>query len=565
MQSINKLLKASTGLVLAVAAIAPVVQVKADASFILINEVEADDAAAGNDWVEIINTGSEAVDISGWFVTDEKGLERLGDGETTPLADGTVLQPGEVMVLEEGVNFNCGLGKGGDAVILFDGAQIEKDSFTWNENAKGTWSRMEDGTFADAPATKGTVNGEVEPVIDVVINEVESNGDNTDWVEIRNNGNTAVDISGWYVTDDKGVERVEGNETTPLKEGTILAPGAYYVFDGDSDFTFGLGKEDTVTVYQKDGTVVAEYSWNGHAAGTYARIPDGTGEFVDVPVSSKGTENKEAVPSEGKLVLNEINSNPDDWVEVMNTGGMDLDISGYELRDNADDHRWKFPDGTVVKAGEIYLVDAKDMGLVYDDNTDTYVSGTFEAAIGIGSGDSMRLFDAQGTLLDSYSWSEHAAYDGDNALASYGRYPDGTGAFCLMKETKGQPNDWYRPAIEINEVESNGDATDWVEVINTGDTSVDLSGWYVLDNDPVGHAGETTPLPEGTMLEPGALYVFEENRDFSFGLGDQDSVTLYAPGGAVVAEYSWNGHASGVYARIPDGTGAFVDTASSTL
>ena len=564
MQSINKLLKASTGLVLAVAAIAPVVQVKADASFILINEVEADDAAAGNDWVEIINTGSEAVDISGWFVTDEKGLERLGDGETTPLADGTVLQPGEVMVLEEGVNFNCGLGKGGDAVILFDGAQIEKDSFTWNENAKGTWSRMEDGTFADAPATKGTVNGEVEPVIDVVINEVESNGDNTDWVEIRNNGNTAVDISGWYVTDDKGVERVEGNETTPLKEGTILAPGAYYVFDGDSDFTFGLGKEDTVTVYQKDGTVVAEYSWNGHAAGTYARIPDGTGEFVDVPVSSKGTENKEAVPSEGKLVLNEINSNPDDWVEVMNTGGMDLDISGYELRDNADDHRWKFPDGTVVKAGEIYLVDAKDMGLVYDDNTDTYVSGTFEAAIGIGSGDSMRLFDAQGTLLDSYSWSEHAAYDGDNALASYGRYPDGTGAFCLMKETKGQPNDWYRPAIEINEVESNGDATDWVEVINTGDTSVDLSGWYVLDNDPVGHASETTPLPDGTMLEPGALYVFDGNKDFAFGLGDGDTVTLYAPGGAVVAEYSWNVHASGVYARIPDGTGEFVDTASST-
>lgn len=564
MQSMNKLLKASTGLLLAVAAAAPVVQVKANNSVILINEVEADDPSGGNDWVEIINTGSETVDISGWFVTDEKGMERFNDGETTPFADGTVLEPGAVMVLEEGVNFTCGLGKGGDAVILFDNTQSEKDSFTWNDNVNGTWSRMEDGTFVDAPATKGIANSTVEPVIDVVINEVESNGDATDWVEIKNNGSTAVDISGWCVTDDKGSERVDSNEATPLAEGTILSPGTYYVFDGDKDFTFGLGAEDTVTLYQKDDTVVAEYSWNGHASGTYARIPDGTGELVDVPISSKGTENKEAVPAEGKLVLNEINSNPYDWVEVMNTGDMDLDISGYELRDNADDHRWKFPEGTVVKAGEIYLVDEKDMGLIYDDKTDTYVSGTFTSAIGIGSGDSIRLYDVEGTLLDSYSWSEHAAYDGDNALASYGRYPDGTGDFFLTKETKGQPNDWYRPTIEINEVESNGDDTDWVEVINTGDTAVDLSGWYVLDNDPVGHASETTPLPEGTILQPGALYVFDGDRDFAFGLGKEDKVTVYAPGGAVVAEYSWSEHAAGVYARIPDGTGEFVDTASST-
>ncbi len=566
MHNRKKLFKISTGFVLASAAslsaFVPVVQVKANDSVILINEVEADDPNDGPDWVEIINTGNETVDISGWFVTDEKGLEVLD--KTTPLADGTTLAPGEVLVLEEDVNFTCGLGKSQDSVILFDDSQVQIDSFTWSGNAEGTWSRMEDGTFVDASGTKGIANRVVEPGIDVVINEVESDGDTTDWVEIKNNGTAIVDISGWYVTDDKGDERVDNNATTPVADGTVLAPKGYYVFEENTDFSFGLGKKDEVTVYQADGTVVAEYSWNGHASGTYARIPDGTGEFTDVSVSTKGTANVEDQPAEGKLVLNEINSNPDDWVEVMNVGDEDLDVSGYELRDNSDDHRWKFNEGTVIKAGKIYLVDAKHSGLIFDDATDSYKEGVFEDAISIGSGDSMRLYDGEGTLLDSYSWSEHAAYDGDNALASYGRYPDGTGAFYLTKETKGQSNDWYRPSVEINEVESNGDDTDWVEVINTGDTAIDISGWYVLDNDPTGHASETTPLPEGTVLEPGALYVFDENKDFSFGLGDNDQATLYAKGGAVVAQYSWSAHASGVYARIPDGTGEFVDTPDST-
>lgn len=39
---------------------------------VFINEVESDDPNGGNDWIEIVNTGDQAVDISGWFVTDDK-------------------------------------------------------------------------------------------------------------------------------------------------------------------------------------------------------------------------------------------------------------------------------------------------------------------------------------------------------------------------------------------------------------------------------------------------------------------------------------------------------------
>ncbi len=282
--------------------------------------------------------------------------------------------------------------------------------------------------------------------------------------------------------------------------------------------------------------------------------------MVLLPVVSVDAQERTA----STAVINEINSSPDDWVEIMNTGNTQLDLSGYEIRDNSDDHRWGFPAGSTVEAGELFLVEATTIGEIYDDESETYVSGKFEDAIGIGSGDSIRLYNTEKALIDEYSWTSHASYNGDAAAASVGRYPDGTGAFVLMPETKGTANSWYKPQIVINEIESNGDTTDWIEIYNAGSSAVDISGWYVIDDDPVGHAAETTPLPQGTILSPGENLVFDQNTNFTFGLGKADKATLINKDKVVIDEYAWTAHATGVYARISDGTGEFTDFATST-
>lgn len=415
-----------------------------------------------------------------------------------------------------------------------------------------------DGALEDA-ASKSTV----------VINEVESDAPNkgNDWVEIANIGSEAVDLSGWYLTDDKGEERKTEGQTTPLAERTVLEPGAFLVLEKTVNFDFGLGKADTAILYDGNGKQVDSYAYTSVAAGTWSRQADGS--FADAE-ATPGKINAAPEPSQPEpsakpaLVLNEINSSPDDWVELMNTGTEALDVSGYELRDNSVDHRWRFPEGSTIAAGALLVVDAKSSGLIYDDQAKTFAEGTFEAAISIGSGDSIRLYDKGSNLLDEYSWTAHASYDGDAAKASYGRYPDGTGAFRLTKETKGTANEYYAPTIVINEVESDGDATDWVEIMNTGMQPVDISGWYLLDNDPVGHKAGVTPVAAGTTLAPGALYVLEQNKAFTFGLGKADKAAIYDAGGDLIAEYEWAVHANGVYARIPDGTGEFQDFATAT-
>lgn len=425
----------------------------------------------------------------------------------------------------------------------------------------------------------------------VFINEVESddaNGGN-DWIEIINAGVTDVDISGWFVSDDKELERLEDGSAWRIADGTVLKAGEVLVLEDSINFDFGLGKADKAGLYNGDGQLLDSYAWSGHAVGTYSRVPDGTGDFVDQD-PTKGTlnavadedeskdENKDENKDEsnedgndstdsssnGKIVINEINSSPDDWIEFMNIGTEEMEISGYEIRDNSDDHRWQFAEGTKLGTGEILLVDAYAIGQVYDDQTGSYTEGEFQEAIGIGSGDSIRLYDSQGNLLDEHSWTAHASYEGSEAAASLGRYPDGTGSFTVMPETPGESNSWYAPQIVINEVESNGDETDWVEIYNVGTTAVDLSGWYLLDNDPVGHAKDVMPVAEGTVINPGEYYVFDQMTHFTFGLGKEDQVTIFNKDGSEVSEYAWTGHANGVYARIPDGTGEFVDFETST-
>ncbi len=73
-------------------------------------------------------------------------------------------------------------------------------------------------------------------------------------------------------------------------------------------------------MYDNNETLLDSYTYSGHAAGKYSRVPDGTGEFVDQD-PTKGELNiveKEELPTH-RLIINEINSQPDDWVENIYT------------------------------------------------------------------------------------------------------------------------------------------------------------------------------------------------------------------------------------------------------
>jgi len=244
------------------------------------------------------------------------------------------------------------------------------------------------------------------------------------------------------------------------------------------------------------------------------------------------------------LTVNEVESSggtPGDWIEFYNTGTSAVDLSGYIVKDNDDTHRFVVPAGSVVAPGG-YLV-AEEAALGY----------------GLGAADSARLFAPDGTtLIDSYTWTAHAA-------TTYGRCPNGTGPFVTTtSSTKGAANDCsvaVDRSVRINEVESNGGTPgDWIELINTGSSTANVSGYIVKDNNDA----NAYALPSGSTIPAGGYLVVEEAA-FGFGLGAADSARLFAADGTTLLDsYTWTAHAGITYGRCPDGSGAFVSTFSST-
>lgn len=389
------------------------------------------------------------------------------------------------------------------------------------------------GVLVAAPAAAATT--------DLVINEVESDGDTTDWVELYNPTASAIDASGLRMTDNN-----PSRTFTIPASSTVPAHGFLAVDVSVGTGNFGLGNGDEVHLW--DGsTEIDSMGYATHATTTWGLCPDGVGDFVTTLAATKGAANACAANPADVLVINEIESSGDlpDWIELTNTATVDVDAAGLVLRDNDDAHTYVIPSPSIIPAGG-FVAFTVDAGAT---------------AFGLGSSDSARLFDTDGTtLIDSATWS------GGHVPATFGRCPDGSGDFTATDSaTPGAANDCPLPAgaedLAINEVQSNdpADGPDWVELVNTGATDVDISGWMLADN------GSPVALPSGTVVPAGGYLQLVADVHFTFGLGNGDEVhLLLADGVTVVDEMSYAAHPATTWARCPDATGDFALSVAAT-
>ncbi|WP_211255137.1 lamin tail domain-containing protein [Microbacterium ginsengisoli] len=386
-------------------------------------------------------------------------------------------------------------------------------------------------TFAGLAAVPAAAVA-VEPLPTLVINEVESNGGIPgDWIELYNTGDAPVDAAGLVLKDNDDTHRFE------IPAGTTIAAHSAAAFDVET--AYGLGKADSARLYLGDGsTLIDSYSWTAHADETYGRCPDGIGAFVDTDAATKGAPNQCPPPAgAADIRINEVESNggtPGDWVELYNTGSAAVDLTGWIFRDNDDSHTLLVPAQTLQPGAYTWF--------------QTDVANGF----GLGSADSARLFLPDGaTVIDSYTWSAHAA-------TTYGRCPDGTGAFVTtLSSTQGSANDCQ--PLRLSEIESSGGTPgDWIELVNLSNTDVDASGYVLKDNDD----SHVFTIPVGTTIPALGYAAFDVES--AFGLGSADSARLFSPAGDLVDTYSWTAHAATTYARCPDPRGAFAVSAAPT-
>jgi hypothetical protein len=181
-----------------------------------------------------------------------------------------------------------------------------------------------DFTLLVQPKTTGPVGS--DPLVGLRINEVRTTGTPAnDFVELYNTG-AAVSGAAVNLVDSDG-----DSYTLPTQD---LAAGAYVVVDGADLHTAGvdLAAQDTLDLTESDDSLLDETSWTTNAAASWARYPDGTGDFAASSHATKGATN--AAP--GVLTQNDLivagvygadgTTFNGDWVELYNPTDHDISL-----------------------------------------------------------------------------------------------------------------------------------------------------------------------------------------------------------------------------------------------
>jgi hypothetical protein len=266
-------------------------EVSAVAGGLRVNEIETDGTP---DWVELINTGTEPLDASGYTL---KGSANV---VTYPVPSGTIVAAGAVFVAES-ADFKL---KKTDSLSLFaaDGTTL-LDSYAWDGAHLDTFGRIPNGTgdfVKQATPSKGALNpvptdpgegGDDSGWQSVKLNEVTSANDDPthDAYELVNTGDKDVDVSAWMQSDSTSLPAA-----ISAPNGTVVPAHGYLVLLSNQ----GLSSSgDSVKVYRADGsTIVDSVGWGNADAqpGSWSRCGDATGAWAHTAASSWGVSNATA-------------------------------------------------------------------------------------------------------------------------------------------------------------------------------------------------------------------------------------------------------------------------------
>ena len=234
------------------------------------------------DWVELLNEDTVPAMLGDYYLSKDPVLPLQN-----PLPEIT-LQPGERVLLSCGGELLFNLSKDGEELLLSckTGAVVDAASIP----AMGTdesWT-MESG--AGCVPTPGYAAGDPVPRPEgLFISEVfplnstlwaDGTGAYGDAVELCNAGDRTLDLSGYYLSDDKHEPKKQALSGT-------LAPGACLMV---SCREFGLsGDGETVYITKDDGAVADALAFEAVPVNlSYGRAPSGERGYFTFPTPGKG-------------------------------------------------------------------------------------------------------------------------------------------------------------------------------------------------------------------------------------------------------------------------------------
>lgn len=495
--------------------------------------------SSGNEFVELYNPTPTIIDLSGWAVDDIEG-----GSNPKILPNPTLLAPNAWLV----VSLSNVLNNNGDQVRLLNPAGQVIDHYSYTSASAGlSWSRMPDGAGswqAATTPTPGNTNSQTTPttiptntattaptststvIIQpsntpspqlsptslptsipgstqtptatpnrslIRINELmAAPSSGKEWVELYNAGDQAIDLHGWQLDD-----AVAG--ANPILLETIIQPTSWLVISMTNVYN---NSADEVRLFDPTGQLIDAFSYNATISNrTWARIPDGTGAWESNRAPSLGQSNPAdlpIVPTQARIVINEVMSQPltgTDWIELYNLGPEPLDLQGWKIDDQLEG-------GGAAQTIQHSTIISPNSFLVIP------VGTLLNAEI-----DSVYLITDQGIITDSLEYASSLSQ------RTWSRLPDGIGPWQAASRATPASSNHQNPSIDphqllINEVLAwPHTGEEFVELYNAGNSTIDLSGWWL--DDQANGGGTPIRIADDSVIEPRGWHIIYSNNLFN--------------------------------------------------
>ncbi len=343
-----------------------------------------DEAGQNEDWIEIYNGGSSAVDLAGLYLSDTSGnltqyqIPYGYSEQTTIAAKGFLILWADNDSQDGPLHLPFKLDRSGGHIYLSQknasGTVTTIDHIEYGQqNTDVSYGRYQDGTDNLIIFTK-TTPGESNTIMSesfvdgLVINEFMSKNSSTvkeetgtyaDWFEIYNTTDNDIDLGGLFVTNDlNNLNKYMIPKGEPTK--TTIKAGGYYVFWCDKqtainpnhvDFKLPAEKGDIAIVQLRgsENYVIDQVSYSNQGQDiAYGRYPNGTGEFrylLTPTINAANTTNGSVVAVSG-VTINEVlalntsivadeSGNYSDFIEFYNGTNSAIDLGGLFISDSA--------------------------------------------------------------------------------------------------------------------------------------------------------------------------------------------------------------------------------------
>lgn len=321
-----------------------------------------------------------------------------------------------------------------------------------------------------------------------------------------------------------------------LAEGIATVTAAYRLNSGATQ-TIAMARTSPTTYdgdymaalsAQPEGTQIEFWFETVDDLGLTDRLPQ-SGSFFTEIVGAPGA-------AESQVTISEIMYHSDrlgnEWIEIENASSRYVDLSRWQLGDDDPTHRFRFPVDLILAPGE-RLVVASNEFVVRELYGIENVVGDVVFNFSNG-GDTVSVYDANGIQIDTVTYSDDSPWSmpadgGGPSLelkpgASENSAATSWQASVALRGTPGLPNGnpGIGVAVVINELSydpsdggvardfnadgvGNEEQDEFVEIYNTTNQAIDISGW-TLDDDNPGN-GNTFVFQPATILSPNGFVV----------------------------------------------------------